>query len=236
MLQETQDPKRHKLVFTVVKKGAASKVIAAARTAGAEGATTLPGLGTAPPGTYTFWGIDMGPEKEIVIIMARADVAHDVFTAIRRILKLHRPGSGISFTLDLLYLAGCVHMGRKTHILPRKTTTSETMQPTDTYDLIVTIVNDGFSGDVIDASRQAGAEGGTIMHGRGSGIHETGKLFSLNIEPEKEIVFTLVPRTISERVLQTIIEKTQLNEPGKGIAFMIEVEDVAGIAHKLTEE
>ncbi|MEX2364611.1 MAG: hypothetical protein WD597_13355, partial [Balneolaceae bacterium] len=60
------------------------------------------------------------------------------------------------------------------------------------FQLIVTIVNKGFSGKVVDASKEAGAEGGTIITGRGSGIHEKAKLFNLAIEPEKDIVLTLI--------------------------------------------
>ena len=54
------------------------------------------------------------------------------------------------------------------------------------YDLIVTIVNKGDSERVVEASRKSGAEGGTILSGRGTGIHERAKLFGLTIEPEKD--------------------------------------------------
>jgi nitrogen regulatory protein PII len=222
-----------KVIFTVVKKGAAKKVVRAAKNAGAEGATTMFGLGTAPPGTYTFWGLDISPEKEIVLIMTRGEVTKNVFTAIRRILKLHKPGAGISFIIDLVHLAGCVHAGRKIHKNPRKQIGESAMSQTGTYDLIVTIVNSGFSADVMVAAREAGAEGGTVMHGRGSGIHETSSLFSIDIEPEKDVILTLVDRSISAKVLKSIVDKSSLNEPGKGIAFVIEVEEVAGIAHNM---
>jgi nitrogen regulatory protein PII len=221
-----------KLIFTVVKKGSAKKVIRAAKNAGAEGATTMFGLGTAPPGTYTFWGLDMSPEKEIIMTMTRGETTQRVFTAVRRILKLHKPGAGIIFILDVVHLAGCVHAGRKIHKNPRKKSDDTTMKQTGTYDLIVTIVNSGFSADVMIAAREAGAEGGTVMHGRGSGIHETSSLFSIDIEPEKDVILTLVDRSISEKVLKSIVDRSSLNQPGKGIAFMVEVEEVAGIAHK----
>jgi nitrogen regulatory protein PII len=224
--------KRHKLIFTVVKKGDALKVISAAKKAGAEGATTLLGMGTAPKGTYTFWGLNQSPKKEIVMIMARGEVVDNVFTAIRRIMKLHKSGTGISFIIDILHLAGCVHLGRKIQKNPRKSDEQKTMEKEGLFDLIVSIVNSGHSDSVMQASRDAGAEGGTILHGRGSGIHETSSLFSLAIEPEKDVILTLVDRRISESVLKAIVEQSHLNEPGKGIAFMLEVEDAAGIVHR----
>ncbi len=99
------------------------------------------------------------------------------------------------------------------------------------FDLIISIVNKGYSELIVEASKEAGAEGGTIMGGRGTGIHEKAKLFGISIEPEKEVVLTLVPREITQKVLYHIIEKAGLNKPGKGIAFVLEVERTAGIYH-----
>lgn len=99
------------------------------------------------------------------------------------------------------------------------------------YDLIVTIVNKGRAEKVMEAAKKAGAEGGTILHGRGSGVHEKAKLFGIIIEPEKEIILTLVPSDISQTVLDNILKEVDLNKPNKGIAFVLSVDKVAGINH-----
>lgn len=103
------------------------------------------------------------------------------------------------------------------------------------YDLIITIVNKGKSEKVVEASRRAGAEGGTILFGRGTGINEKAKLFGITIEPEKEIILTLIDREITEKVVEAITEDVELNKPGKGIAFVLEVESIAGICHVLNK-
>lgn len=104
------------------------------------------------------------------------------------------------------------------------------------FDLIVTIVAKGKASAVTDAARQAGAEGGTIVYGRGTGIHERMRLFNIPIEPEKEIVLTLVPEEITERVTQAIDEATALSEPGQGIAFVLPTKRVLGIVHRMAEQ
>lgn len=101
------------------------------------------------------------------------------------------------------------------------------------FDLIVTIVNKGYAEEVIDASKAAGAEGGTIMNGRGQGIHEKAKIFGIQIEPEKDIVLTLIERSKSDEVLQAICEAVKLREPSNGVAFVLQVEKTAGICHDL---
>ncbi len=103
------------------------------------------------------------------------------------------------------------------------------------FDLIVTIVNKGFAEEVVDAAKKAGAEGGTIINGRGTGIHENMKLFGVLIEPEKEIVLTIIDRTKSENVLIAIRNAVDLNKPGMGVAFVLEIEKTVGICHLLKD-
>lgn len=106
----------------------------------------------------------------------------------------------------------------------------------DKYELIVTIVNKTQADTVVDASKKAGAEGGTIIYGRGTGIHEKAKLFSLLIEPEKEIILTLIKQEKTQKVLEAIVEATNLNEPGNGIAFVLDVDATAGICHAFDDK
>ena len=110
------------------------------------------------------------------------------------------------------------------------------MESKTQHDLIVTIVNKGDAEKVVDASRKAGAEGGTILLGRGTGIHEQTRLFGIIVEPQKDVVLTLVKRSISEQVLESIVARTELNKPGRGIAYVIPVERVAGITHLISKD
>ena len=105
----------------------------------------------------------------------------------------------------------------------------------ETHDLIVTIVKRGWAEKIVEASKKAGAEGGTIIYGRGMGIHEGKKVMGIPIEPEKEVLLTLAPNDISDEILDAIIEAGRLNRPGTGIAFVIDVKKVAGIVHLLEQ-
>ena len=53
----------------------------------------------------------------------------------------------------------------------------------------------------------------------------------MSIEPEKEIVLTMVYTDQVEAVLSEIVRAAELNEKGRGIAFVLPVEKVAGVAH-----
>lgn len=97
--------------------------------------------------------------------------------------------------------------------------------------LIVSIVRRGWGSTVLQASVKAGAQGGTVVFGRGAGINEHEKIFGMSIEPEKEIVLTIVYADQVQRILEEIVRAAELNETGKGIAFVLSVEEVVGVAH-----
>ncbi len=101
----------------------------------------------------------------------------------------------------------------------------------DDFDLIVSIVAKGSAEDVMDYAKQAGAEGGTILGGRGTGIHEGVKVFGILFEPEKEVVLILTEQTKTKAVMKSIYYGMKMAEPGNGIIFVIDVAKVAGIVH-----
>jgi nitrogen regulatory protein PII len=97
--------------------------------------------------------------------------------------------------------------------------------------LIVSIVRKGWGDTVLEASVKAGAHGGTVMFGRGSGIHEQQSILGIPIEPEKEIVLTLTYADQSEEILREIVRAAELEKPGYGLAFVVPVSKVAGVPH-----
>ena len=100
------------------------------------------------------------------------------------------------------------------------------------HELIICIVNEGFSELVMEAAKDVGAKGGTVVRARGTANKESEELFKITIEPKKEMVMILVPTAIKENVLKMLYEKVGLQTPGQGIAFSMPVDNVIG----LTEE
>ena len=103
------------------------------------------------------------------------------------------------------------------------------------FDLVVVVVNKGFSDFVVVAAREAGASGGTIISGRGTGVHENDSVLGIKIQPEKEAVLIIVYRSKRKQIMKQICERANLNEEGKGICFSLPVSDIAGINHLLNK-
>ena len=99
--------------------------------------------------------------------------------------------------------------------------------------LIVSIVRKGWGSRVLQASVDAGARGGTLLAARGAGINEQEKIFGVAIEPEKEVLLTVVPTDRAPAILDAIVRAAELDDTGRGIAFVLPVDRVAGVAHFL---
>ena len=100
------------------------------------------------------------------------------------------------------------------------------------YNSITIIVDKGRAEDVIDAATKAGSLGGTIINARGSGIHETSKVFAMEIEPEKEVILILSKTEQTEQIVESISKEIKINEPGNGIIYVQDINKTYGLYEK----
>ena len=101
----------------------------------------------------------------------------------------------------------------------------------ENYEMILCVVNAGFSDEVMDAAREAGARGGTVMHARGTANKEAETFFHITIQPDKDIVMLIVPAAIKDQVLHAIYQSAGLKSEGQGIAFSLPVSKAVGLTN-----
>ena len=97
------------------------------------------------------------------------------------------------------------------------------------HEVIFCIVNAGYSDAVMDAAKEYGARGGTVIHARGTANSLAEKKFEIPVSPEKEIVMILIPSAIKEDVLHGLYRSVGLKTPGQGIAFSLPVDATVGL-------
>ncbi|MBO7396879.1 MAG: hypothetical protein J6T89_02335 [Bacteroidales bacterium] len=91
------------------------------------------------------------------------------------------------------------------------------------FELVVCIVNAGYSETVMQAARAVGAKGGSIIRGRGSANPEAEEFFNINIQPDKEVVLILVSADIKDNVIKSVYKNAGLSTEGIGIVFSLPV-------------
>lgn len=101
----------HKLIVTVIKKGMGTKIVGITKAAGAEGGTIFLGRGSTREDIYLdILGMNFEPEKEIVFTFVREEIADKVLEAINKDANLCKPGTGISFIINIKGIAGICHL------------------------------------------------------------------------------------------------------------------------------
>lgn len=210
------------LIWVIVNFGKGSAVLQTAKKCGASGGTVLLAKGTANSTFAGYLGLT-DKRKEVILMACSSEIANCVLKNLNEKFQFEKPKHGIAFTTDVCTVVGSVgHISTDREKLKRG---DESM-----YCSITVVVEKGKAEDVIDAATAAGSKGGTIINARGSGIHETSKLFFMDIEPEKEIVMILSEKSAADAILSSIREKIDIEEPGKGIIFVQDVNKVFGMA------
>ena len=103
------------------------------------------------------------------------------------------------------------------------------------FKMLVVFVEDEKTDAVMDAAREAGATGATIINNaRGEGLKKSKTFFGLSLETQRDVILFLVEEHRSRHILEEISHAGEFDEkPGTGIAFQIDVEDAVGVAHQV---
>lgn len=205
----------------IVNDGMGSKVLKLGKQDGVSGGTVLYGFGTVNNNALRMLGLD-DIRKEIVILAAEKEVAEHTLEDLSKKLKLEKRNHGIAFSIPIVNLLGNRNCVYSQNASSRKV--DNVM-----HQAIFTIVDHGQAEQVIDAAVAAGSQGGTVITGRGSGSHETSKLFSMDIEPEKEIVMILSETHTTDAIVASISNAIEIEKPGNGVLFTVDVNNTRGL-------
>ena len=81
------------------------------------------------------------------------------------------------------------------------------------YELILAIANEGCTDLVMNAARAAGATGGTVVHGKGTGSHSAQKFYAVSLASEKEIVLILTKTEQKTAIMRSILKEAGPDSP-----------------------
>ena len=93
--------------------------------------------------------------------------------------------------------------------------------------LITCVVQRGAAEPIINAARQAGAQGATVNFGKGMGMRERLGVLGVAVEVEKEVIQVMVSTEQVDRVFETMYLAGKLDTPGMGIAYITQLEKAA---------
>ena len=97
------------------------------------------------------------------------------------------------------------------------------------HEVIFAIVNSGYAEDVMDAARENGARGGTILNGRGVIDENAAAFFNIALNADKEILMLVVETELRDTILNAIYKALDMSRKAKGIAFSLPVTEAVGL-------
>lgn len=177
------------------------------------------GNGTASNSILTYFGLEK-IEKKIYLTLISDDIEKKILKELKKWCKLPDVGGGIAFSFSL--------NGFSKFILDELEEGDKYMHKKNEFDLVVTIVNEGYSDLVMSAAYKEGCSGGTVINGRSLGSKRT-LFMDLTIEPEKELVLTIVKKNIKRAVMERITKECGIKTDARGILLCIPLDNVIGL-------
>ena len=210
----------YSLISCVVNIEEGSKALRIAHKYGALGGTISVGRSMGTSHVLDVLGLDE-VRQEIVTMVVESGLAAQVIQGVSEEMGFRKPHHGMAFSLPVEEFIGTTNTA---------VGTAETGEVRDAmYQIIYVIVEKGKAEDVIDAANEAGARGGTIINARGAGLHDVKKVFSVEIEPEREEVLLIVKAEVKDAVVAAINSHLKIEEPGNGVLFVMPLDEVYGL-------
>jgi nitrogen regulatory protein PII len=98
----------------------------------------------------------------------------------------------------------------------------------DKTDVITCIVQKGNAENVVKTVLEAGAQGATVLQGRGTGVRQKLGVLDLSLTPEKEVILVVTKEAQTEAVFNAMVAMGELEKPGRGFAYVQKAERVIG--------
>jgi nitrogen regulatory protein P-II 1 len=101
------------------------------------------------------------------------------------------------------------------------------------FKAVVAMVKEDITDRIVDAAKQAGGTGATIVPARGTGIHEAKTFFGLTLDVQTDVVIFIVEEHLVEPILQAVWEAGEFEKPGTGIAFVVSLDQIIGLESQI---
>ncbi|MFQ5355258.1 MAG: P-II family nitrogen regulator [Mariprofundaceae bacterium] len=103
------------------------------------------------------------------------------------------------------------------------------------FKLIIALVEDIKTDEIVNAAREAGATGSTVIgSARGEGLKQPKTFFGLTLETQRDMILFIVEEHLSRQILEKVAEVGGFDSrPGCGVAMQLDIEDTIGLKSQI---
>lgn len=212
-------------IVSIIKREGLSRLIEITEKMGLPLTLELHGRGTATKSMLDLLGMEFH-EKRVIVTIADEAKTEELIREQRRHLYIDAPGNGIVAAVPIKSVGG----GRTLAYLGGDKDKKSTPKIDYRYELILAIANEGCTDMVMDAARAAGARGGTVLHGKGTGAKNAENFFKVSIASEKEMILIVAAAEQKSAIMSSIVKTAGPGTDAGTIVFSLPVSEVAGFS------
>jgi Nitrogen regulatory protein P-II. len=220
------------MMVTIANRSIGSKMHSFYEKHGQDLILNLLGTGTANSEILDYFGLE-ATEKAVMLSIVTRERWKDLKKGLQKEMNIDVPGTGIAFLIPVSSMGG--KKALQFMLMGQDFEKEEETALKDTeYELIIVIANQGYNNLVMDAAREVGAGGGTVLHAKGTGMEKAEKFLGVSIAAEKEMIFIVTKKKDKNAIMKAIMEQAGMQSKAKSIVFSLPVTSTAGM--RLQEE
>lgn len=215
------------MLVTITDRNTTKRFISLYESFGVNVTFSTVGNGTAAGELLETFGLER-TEKAVIFAIITDVTWKEIKRGLERRLNIDVPGTGVAFTIPLSSIGGKNVLNYLTEsqnfVIGEESTLKDTK-----YELLVLVGNQGYSNQIMDAARDQGAGGGTVIHAKGTGASRAAKFLGTSLVNEKEMVFIVVRSDQKSDIMRAVMDQAGLKTKAQAIAFSLPVNAVAGM-------
>ncbi len=229
--QKTNSPARLLWVITGTKMGQKLEELLVSRSLPVLYKTS--GTGTATSEMMDLLGLGTA-EKSVIIALLPKATAHRALVQINDLLQeVERKNRGIAFTVPLT--GATKLLARLMNRVEEETGNTpagkeESPMADKNHTLITAIVNQGYSEEVMNSARAAGARGGTVLHTRRIADGKAAASMGLSVQEEREMILIVADEEHKLQIMQAIGDQWGVTSQAQGVVLSLPIDEAIGLA------
>jgi uncharacterized protein YaaQ len=188
--------------------------------------------GTANSEMLNLLGLGMR-DKAVFFCLEQDCMVPALLKEAGKVLGFYQPGAGIAFSIPLSGINNPLLTVFKKSVDKELAHYSEKetdiMDDAIQYELIVAVVNQGYSDELMAAAREAGAGGGTVINARGLMHQGPVRFFGISVQEEKEIIIILAKKEHKLEIMKVLTRDFGVMTKAAGIVFSLPVDTTIGL-------
>lgn len=215
------------LMVTITDRNQNGKFLTFYQQYGVGQSLNMLGRGTASSEALGYFGLE-ATDKAVLLSCVTDTTWKEVKSGLQQKMMIDVPGTGVVFTVPFSSVAGRTQLQALLGAQAFEKGEESALKDTK-YELVVVIANQGYTDQIVDASRKAGASGGTILHAKGTGLGGPDHFLGVSLASEKEAILMVLKKENKNAIMEAIMQEIGHKSKAKTVIFSLPVTSTAGL-------